>query len=184
MTLPVRYRDRFDSQYAGSRFLALAMAYGEHGSQVDKDGAPYVDHVVRVGDLAAFLAPTVLSTSAAMIGYLHDIVEDTAITLDDLKAEGFNTVIVEGVDSVSRREGESYADLIARAAADPIGRFVKLADNRDNSCEQRLKALDVPTQARLRRKYARARGPLITACIEAGIERARLALVGITEEST
>jgi len=61
---------------------------------------------------------------------------------------------------VSRRDGEPYMDLIERATADPVGRWVKLADNLDNSDEDRLGQLDDATAQRLRDKYAAARDRL------------------------
>lgn len=98
-----------------------------------------------------------------MAGLLHDVVEDSDITLDDLRADGFPEAVISAVDSVTRRDGELYRDMIARAAADPIGRLVKLADNAHNSSPERLAALDEPVRTGLARRYAKARAVLLAA---------------------
>lgn len=63
---------------------------------------------------------------------LHDVVEDTHWTLDQLRVEGFSDSVIAAIDSLTRREGETYEDFVKRAAADPIGRVVKRADLLDN----------------------------------------------------
>jgi (p)ppGpp synthase/HD superfamily hydrolase len=131
---------------------ARELAIAAHQGQVDKAGKPYIEHPRIVAEL---LAPH--GDLAVMAGWLHDVVEDTPVTLAQLAEMGFPPEVVAAVDSVTRREGESYDDLVRRAAADPIGRLVKLADNRTNSDEARLALLDGKTADRLRRKYARAR---------------------------
>lgn len=131
---------------------ARVLAVAAHRDQVDKAGRPYIEHVRSVAEL---LAPH--GDIAVMAGWLHDVVEDTPITLYRLVEMGFPPEVVAAVDSVTRREGEPYDDLIRRAAADSIGRLVKLADNATNSDESRLALLDDATAARLRRKYALAR---------------------------
>jgi len=88
-------------------------------------------------------------------GVLHDVVEDCGWTLDRLRAEGFSEVVLKAVEAVTMRNGESYDDFIARAAADPIGRRVKLADLEDN-CD--LRRISTPTSKDYERieKYKRA----------------------------
>lgn len=137
---------------------ARELVYAAHEGQVDKAGAPYFEHVAEV---ARRLEEH--GDEAVMAGYLHDIVEDTTITLAGLRAQGFPEAVVRAVDAVTRRDGEPYMDLIARAAADPLGRLVKLADNATNSDEVRLALLDSATAARLRRKYELARNVLLCA---------------------
>ena len=110
------------------------------------------------------LAPVDLSERCATAAALHDVVEDTAVGLDDLASMGFDDAVIAAVDSVTGREGEPYIELVRRAAADPVGRWVKLADNLDNSDETRLARLPEATAARLREKYASARWLLRAAC--------------------
>lgn len=131
---------------------ARALATAAHRGQVDKAGKPYIDHPRTVAEL---LEPH--GEYAVMAGWLHDVVEDSDVTLDQLAEMGFPAEVVAAVDAVTRREGETYMDLIRRATADPIGRLVKLADNATNSDEARLALLDEVTADRLRRKYATAR---------------------------
>lgn len=135
---------------------ADALAVAAHRGQVDKAGAPYIEHVREVARRLA-----VYGDEAMMAGLLHDIVEDTPVTLAQLRWMGFPETVVQAVDAVTQRRGEPYMDLIARAAADPLGRLVKLADNRTNSDEARLTLLDDKTAERLRQKYARAREVLL-----------------------
>lgn len=131
---------------------ARELAYTAHEGQVDKAGRPYFEHVAEVARRLERHGD-----EAVMAGYLHDAVEDTALTLEDLRRAGFPEAVVRAVDAVTLRDGEEYMDLIARAAADPMGRLVKIADNATNSDPERLALLDPATAERLRVKYARAR---------------------------
>lgn len=137
---------------------ADALAERAHRGQVDKAGRPYIEHPRAV---AAALA--VHGDLAVMAGLLHDVVEDTHVTLDDLRAAGYPEAVVSAVDSVSRRAGETYMDMIRRAAADPLGRLVKIADNANNSDEDRLSYLEPEVAEFLRRRYAKARAVLLAA---------------------
>ncbi|RAO30102.1 hypothetical protein ONO86_05655 [Micromonospora noduli] len=92
-----------------------------------------------------------------MAGLLHDVVEDTPITLADLRAAGYPDAVVDAVDAASRREGETNMDMIRRASTRPLGRLVKLADNAHNSSEARLAHLDPENAEFLRRRYAKVR---------------------------
>jgi (p)ppGpp synthase/HD superfamily hydrolase len=134
---------------------ATELARTEHAGQNDKAGQPYVEHVIRVRD-----ALREHGEEAQIAGVLHDIVEDTPITLDDLREIGVTRRALAAIDSVTRRDGEIYLDMIRRAAADPLGRLVKLADNADNSREDRLVYLEPANADFLRRRYARARAVL------------------------
>jgi hypothetical protein len=91
-----------------------------------------------------------------IVGVLHDVVEDWAgWTLDRVRAEGFCEEVVAALDSVTEREGEDYFSFVRRAASNPIGRKVKLADLKDNSDLTRISA---PTERDIERieKYRRA----------------------------
>jgi (p)ppGpp synthase/HD superfamily hydrolase len=131
---------------------ALALVKQAHAGQVDKQGRDYVEHHLR--PIAESLRP--FGRPAYLAGLLHDIVEDTAVDPEQLLGLGFPVPVVEAVRSVSRRAGESYPELIDRAAADPLGRLVKLADNWHNLSS--VDAVpDADDRARLRSRYQSAR---------------------------
>lgn len=92
-----------------------------------------------------------------MVAILHDVIEDTAITLDDLRRAGYPHHIVESVDAISRRkgEGESYSQYIRRVKRDPLATKVKIADLRDNANLDRLPKVEAFDMGRLDR-YNRA----------------------------
>jgi (p)ppGpp synthase/HD superfamily hydrolase len=127
---------------------AIALAANAHAGQVDKAGAPYILHVLRV--MLRLDTP-----EGRMAAALHDIVEDCGYSLDQLRAEGFCEAVVAAVDAVTRRESETYEEFVLRAKADPIGRRVKMADLADNSDLTRLASITERDRARLE-KYRRA----------------------------
>lgn len=105
---------------------AIRLAMERHAGQTEKPGGtPYVLHPLRVME-------RVKDPEAKVVAVLHDVVEDTPTTPDDLRRMGFPERVIQGILSVSRREGESYADFVVRAKADPLGKLVKLADLEDN----------------------------------------------------
>lgn len=133
---------------------AILFALGAHAGQVDKAGLPYILHPLRVGASLHAFGP-----GAVIAGILHDVVEDTEYTLDDLADAGASEDVVAAVDAVtkttSERSLEGYRLAIERAMEDPLGVYVKAADVVDNA--SRLWSLpDVATVARLERKYAMA----------------------------
>jgi (p)ppGpp synthase/HD superfamily hydrolase len=127
---------------------AIAIAAVAHEGQVDKAGMPYVLHPLR-------MMLSVDTPEARMAAALHDVVEDTAVTLEQLRAEGFPEAVIEAVEALTKRDGEDYEAFIRRAALNPVARKVKLADLRDN-CD--LSRIAEPTEKDRRRieKYQRA----------------------------
>lgn len=104
---------------------AIAIAAEAHAGQVDKAGQAYILHPLRVMLRMA-------SEHERMAAVLHDVVEDTPVSLSQLLAEGFPPEVVDAVDALTKRAGESRIDAARRAAADAIAREVKLADNAEN----------------------------------------------------
>ena len=103
----------------------MALAVRAHRGQRDKRNEPYLLHVFRV----------MLSQSdetARIVAVLHDSLEDTSVTLADLRAAGYSDEICEAVDCLTRRDKEQYEDMIARVGANPLARRVKLADLEDD----------------------------------------------------
>lgn len=127
---------------------AIELALRVHRNMKDKAGAPYILHVLRV-----MLA--VEGDTARMAAVLHDVVEDSTYTLTDLRKLGFPEEVVDTVDALTRRPGESYEAFIRRAATHPIARVIKLADLQDNLDLRRLAGLSTSDWKRLQR-YQRA----------------------------
>ena len=127
---------------------AIVIAAEAHAGQVDKAGAPYILHPLRV-------MLRMETDDERITAVLHDLVEDSAWDLDQLRAEGFSEQVVRAIDSVTRRDGESYDDFLLRAGRDAIGLRVKLADLEDN-CD--ITRIATPTDGDLARmeKYRRA----------------------------
>ena len=127
---------------------AITIAEQQHAGQVDKAGRPYIEHPKRV--MAA-----VSNDAERIVAILHDVIEDSDVTLDQLAAEGFPAYILDALDSVTRKEGETYEAFVARTATNAIGRRVKYADLQDNADLTRIPAPTVADLARTE-KYQRA----------------------------
>lgn len=127
---------------------ALALAARAHAGQLDKAGQPYILHPIRVM-LRLPDAP------ARIVAILHDTVEDTDVTFEQLRAAGYPEEILAALDAVTRRETETYEEFVQRSALDPIGRRVKLADLSDNMDLRRLPTVKDRDSDRLER-YQRA----------------------------
>ena len=111
---------------------ALALAVKHHRGAIDKGGNAYIFHPI----LVSLQLNTVSERTVAL---LHDIVEDTVITLDDL-IEEFPQEIIQAVDSITRREEEDREHYLQRVKANKIARMVKIADLINNSDLSRIPA--------------------------------------------
>lgn len=127
---------------------AARICVKKHSGQRDKMGAAYFQHPMRV-------AMRCKSDEEKMVALLHDTIEDTDVTPEYLLAEGFPQAIIDGVLSVTKREGEEYEEFVARAKQNPIGRTVKLHDLEDNLDIFRLAEFDAAMMERYN-KYLRA----------------------------
>lgn len=123
---------------------AIELAVTLHRGQQDKSGMPYVLHPLR-------LMLRMSSPAAMMAAVLHDTVEDTPLTLEQLRQEGFAEEVVSAVDALTRRADETYEQFVERAGAHPIARQVKRADLEDNMQITRLAELADKDVARMRR---------------------------------
>jgi len=92
----------------------------------DKSGAPYVLHCIRA-------MMSVESMDAKMVAVMHDLVEDTPMTLAQLQERGFSQQVINGVNLVTHRDDVSYSDYIVAIKDNPIATEVKLADLKDNT---------------------------------------------------
>jgi (p)ppGpp synthase/HD superfamily hydrolase len=104
---------------------AVELAVTSHRGQVDKYRQPYILHVIGV-------AGRCRSIDEKIVAFLHDVVEDTDTTLDDLRHLGFSEPVVVAVGCLTRRKGETYDAFVDRIAPNPLARAVKLADLEDN----------------------------------------------------
>ncbi len=136
----------------GTLERAIEIAAQAHAGQLDKTGAPYIAHPMRI--MARFLREK--HETYAIVAALHDVVEDSKWTLNGLLDEGFSTEVVEAVGVLTRNERESYLAYVERAAKHPLARWVKQADLMDNINEDRLEKLPEPDRSRLRKKYSEA----------------------------
>jgi GTP diphosphokinase / guanosine-3',5'-bis(diphosphate) 3'-diphosphatase len=115
---------------------AIEIAARAHAGQIDKAGQPYILHPLRV--MMAVRTPY-----ERMSAVLHDVVEDTSITLDDLRQEGFPADVLEAVETLTKLDGETRIAAAKRAVRNPIARTVKLVDVADN---MDLSRISRPTQ--------------------------------------
>ncbi|QYR22489.1 HD domain-containing protein [Paenibacillus sp. sptzw28] len=127
---------------------AIVLAAKHHEGQKDKGGNPYIFHPIR-------LMLKGITEDEQIVAILHDTIEDTDLTLDDLRSEGFSGEIVEAVDSLSRRKNETYEEFIYRIKKDPLARRVKVYDLQDNMNLSRIKKPSVKDKERLK-KYSKA----------------------------
>lgn len=134
---------------------ALKLAYEAHEGQVDKAGAPYILHCLRV-------ANAVETKEQKTVALLHDVMKDTDITADMLIAAGFSNVVVDAVDAITRLSSESYRTYLKRVATNDIAYKVKLADMWDNSDVTRLGATPTEEQVKKCAAYISKRNQLFT----------------------
>lgn len=137
---------------------ALWIADKAHMGQKDKAGQDYIYHPMRVADaLANNKSLSLLDrTEGSIAGMLHDVVEDTDITINYLREHGFPENILFAIDCLTRREGENYQDFIVRCCQSKIAMRVKIADLEDNLDMRRLKHITEKDIERINR-YLEAR---------------------------
>ena len=134
---------------------ALNIAYGAHQGQLDKSGLPYIFHPYH-------LAEQMDDEDATCVALLHDVVEDTDTTLEEL-ARDFPPHIVDAVRLLTHDPAGSYPDYIRGIKDNPLATKVKLADIAHNSDETRFAGcanISPESLKRRRKKYAEARAIL------------------------
>lgn len=127
---------------------AIAIAAEAHAGQVDKGGAPYILHPLRV--MLAVSEP-----DERIVAVLHDVVEDSDWTFEALAEAGFGATVIKALKALTKAEGEAYEAFIQRAKANRIARRVKLADIADNSDLSRIAQPTTEDHWRME-KYRRA----------------------------
>jgi (p)ppGpp synthase/HD superfamily hydrolase len=132
---------------------ALFLAVTAHLGQVDKVGAPYILHPLRL----MLRAP---DEESRMVALLHDTLEDTSLTLAQLQKEGFSERVLTAVDLLTHRPEHSYGEYIARLQGNPLAVRVKLLDLEDNMDLRRLDPRPGDKDRRRLEKYAHYRAVL------------------------
>ena len=127
---------------------ALQIALDAHSGQVDKAGMPYIMHPIAV-------ASQQKSTDAFAAALLHDVMEDSEYTAEDLRANEIPEHIIEALLLLTHEEGEPYMDYVRKLKSNEIARAVKLADLEHNSKLERLPKITEADIAR-KQKYAEA----------------------------
>ena len=127
---------------------ALKLCFAAHKEQLDKCGIPYVFHPFH-------LAEQMQTEETTIVALLHDVVEDTDYTLEDIAAMGFDPVITDALTLLTHDEAVPYMDYVRAIKDNPIAKAVKLADLKHNSDLSRLDIVDEKALAR-REKYLKA----------------------------
>lgn len=127
---------------------ALKLCFDVHKEQVDKSGLPYVFHPFH-------LAEQMETEETTIVALLHDVVEDSDLTLDDLRQMGFGDTVIAALALLTHDPAVEYMDYVRAVKDNPIARAVKLADLRHNSDLTRLDVINEKAIAR-REKYLQA----------------------------
>lgn len=137
--------------YTEATKKAMRLAYRAHHGQMDLGGVPYVFHPYH-------LAEQMQTEETVCAALLHDVLEDTLLTANDLEREGFSPAIVQAVVHLTHEKQVPYEEYVRQLAADPIARAVKMADLRHNSDETRWPKEEAGTERVLsrREKYRKA----------------------------
>lgn len=134
---------------------ALKIAYEAHKDQVDKAGLPYINHPLH-------LAEQMETEDTCVVALLHDVVEDTEFTLEDLRKAGFTEKQLQAIEAMTHEKGVPYMDYVRELKKNEIAVAVKIADIRHNSDISRI---ENPTEKDIKRldKYKEAMEFLKTA---------------------
>ncbi|MFD4912405.1 HD domain-containing protein [Streptomyces virginiae] len=134
-----------------------ALARDAHEGQTDKAGRPYAEHLAAVAEGVRLCGGTAEQQAAA---WLHDAIEDEALSLTWLDAAALPQTVKDMVLAVTKRPGEPVERYAARILATPGALLIKEADLAHNADPVRLSVLDAPTRERLSVKYANIRSLL------------------------
>ncbi len=139
--------------YTELTIKAMRIAYEAHKDQYDKGGVPYIFHPYH-------LAEQLSDEYDICVALLHDVVEDTEVTLSDLEREGFPKEILDAVALLTRNKDDVYLDYVRKIKTNPIATRVKLQDLAHNSDPSRL-VNGKEKNASLMDRYAKAKAILL-----------------------
>ena len=126
---------------------AMKLCFEAHKEQKDKSGMPYVFHPFHI-------AEKMPDEETTIVALLHDVIEDTPYTIDDLREMGFEEEVLEALSLMTHDKSVPYMDYVARIGGNEIARTVKLADLRHNSDYTRLEEIDEKARARINKYMA------------------------------
>ena len=128
--------------------LALSIATEAHRGQFDKAGIDYIEHLI-------FVASQVDSEEEKAVTLLHDVIEDSSVTAEELLNAGLPETVVTAVQILSKKKGQDYQTYLKTVKSNPLARAVKLADLKHNSDLLRLETITDKDLERLE-KYKKA----------------------------
>ncbi|MBU5345848.1 HD domain-containing protein [Paenibacillus lautus] len=128
--------------------MAISIALKAHKGQVDKGGNPYILHPLAVMN-------RVETIEEKIVAVLHDVVEDTEVTIDQLRETGFSEEILEAINLLTKAKEDSYEEFIEKTLKNRIARNVKIADIKENMNLSRIQDPSEQDYMRLE-KYKRA----------------------------
>ncbi len=128
--------------------LALSIATEAHRGQFDKAGIDYIEHPI-------FVASQVDSEKEKAVALLHDVIEDSSVTAEELLNAGLPETVVTAVQILSKKKGQDYQTYLKTVKSNPLARAVKIADIKHNSDLLRLETITDKDLERLG-KYKKA----------------------------
>lgn len=136
---------------------AMQIAYYAHHGQFDCNGMPYVFHPIH-------LAEQMDDEYSCCVALLHDVAEDTSVTLEELSKD-FPLMVIEALKLLTHEKGTDYFDYVRRIKDNPLAKKVKLADLEHNMDRSRIVDEDAVSEEKLRKwdeKYSKAKDILMT----------------------
>ncbi len=126
---------------------AIKLACEAHDGQFDKAGKPYILHPLR-------LLIKLKNIDEMQVAVLHDVVEDSDITLEVLRKEGFEESVLQAIECLTKKTGEDYSDFISRVLLNDLARKVKIEDIKDNMDLSRLDKVEAKDLERIAKYHA------------------------------
>lgn len=134
--------------YTSNTKKALKLCFEAHKNQTDKSGLPYVFHPFH-------LAEQMETEETTIIALLHDVIEDSDFTIEDLINMGFDKTVTDAIALMTHKDGVEYMDYVSAIKENPLAKTVKLADLKHNSDLTRLDIVDEKALMR-KEKYSKA----------------------------
>lgn len=134
---------------------AIKLAVDSHFMQVDKAGKAYILHPLRL----MFQCET---DEEMIVSVLHDVVEDSNTTIQDLKELGFSSSVLDAIECLTKRSNESYESFIHRISKNTLARSIKIIDIQDNLNLTRLNKISDKDIQRIK-KYHKSLNDLLEA---------------------